>query len=329
LTIDLGASGGVAGMGWPYLDDVSVQASCAKQSAPERLRASPSFLRLRDRRQHIAVAREGALPSDQTMPRGPTRDLAAWSAPNMTATVIGALPSPFVRKVLAVLELKRIPYEIDPIIPFFGDERFSKLSPLRRIPVFIDDKVTLADSSVICQYLEDRYPEPRAYPTEIVSRAQARWLEEFADTRMADVCVWRIFYPAVVKPHVFGAKRDPEAVGRAIKEELPQVLGYLEQQAPPDGFLFGELSIADISLAVHLRNLRWARAEPAVELAPKALAWLARVEAHPALAKVTAIADKVVRTPPAEQRALIRQMGLGVTADSLGGAEPRRGPMTV
>jgi glutathione S-transferase len=75
--------------------------------------------------------------------------------------------------------------------------------------------VTLADSSVICQYLEDRYPEPAAYPTDIADRAEARWLEEFADSRMADVCIWRIFHPAVVKPHVFGAVRDLEGVGKA------------------------------------------------------------------------------------------------------------------
>ena len=54
------------------------------------------------------------------------------------------------------LDLKGIPYEIDPIVPFFGDDRFGKLSPVRRMRVLIDDLVTLTDSSVICQYLEDR-----------------------------------------------------------------------------------------------------------------------------------------------------------------------------
>ena len=81
-------------------------------------------------------------------------------------TIIGSYLSPYVRKVLAVLELKGIAYAIDPIVPFFGDERFSKLSPVRRIPVLIDDRVTLADSSVICQYLEDRCPAPAVYPAD-------------------------------------------------------------------------------------------------------------------------------------------------------------------
>ena len=60
--------------------------------------------------------------------------------------IIGNYLSPYVRKVLVCLHLKGIAYEIDPIVPFMGDDRFSALSPLRRIPVLIDDRVTLTDS---------------------------------------------------------------------------------------------------------------------------------------------------------------------------------------
>jgi glutathione S-transferase len=84
--------------------------------------------------------------------------------------IVGSYLSPYVRKVLCCLNLKGLDYEIDPIVPFMGDDRFTALSPLRRIPVLIDDRVTLADSSVICQYLEDCYPEPALYPTARKSR---------------------------------------------------------------------------------------------------------------------------------------------------------------
>ncbi|MFX5756444.1 glutathione S-transferase family protein, partial [Acinetobacter baumannii] len=49
--------------------------------------------------------------------------------------IIGSYLSPYVRKVLVLLELKGIAYRIDPIVPFFGDEAFERLSPLRQIPV--------------------------------------------------------------------------------------------------------------------------------------------------------------------------------------------------
>ena len=111
----------------------------------------------------------------------------------MNVKIIGGPASPYVRKVLAALRIKGIDFTIDPIVPFFGDDSFSALSPLRRIPVYIDDYVTLCDSSVILQYLEDRWPAKSLYPADIALRAKARWLEEYADTRVGDVFIWKLF----------------------------------------------------------------------------------------------------------------------------------------
>ena len=173
--------------------------------------------------------------------------------------IIGSYISPYVRKVLACLHLKEIPYEIDPIVPFMGDDRFSQLCPLRRIPVFVDDRVTLCDSSVICQYLEERHPKPALYPRDIAQRARARWLEEYADTRMGDVIVWQLFNQVAINPRVWGEKTDEVALKKTLDHELPQVLDYLESQVPEGGFLFGEVSIADLAIACFFRNAAFAR----------------------------------------------------------------------
>src|SRR3954451_21677125 len=106
--------------------------------------------------------------------------------------IVGSYLSPYVRKVLVCLEAKGIPYEVDHFAPFYGDDRFSKLSPLRRVPVLLDGDLVLTDSSVICQYLEDLQPSPALLPQDIRARAQARWLEEFADSRMGDVFIRRL-----------------------------------------------------------------------------------------------------------------------------------------
>ena len=88
--------------------------------------------------------------------------------------IVGSYLSPYVRKVLVCLEVKGIAYEVDHIVPFFGDDRFSKLSPLRRIPVLVDGDLVLSDSSVICQYIEDKQPAPALLPADIPrSRAGA------------------------------------------------------------------------------------------------------------------------------------------------------------
>src|SRR5215470_1793672 len=138
--------------------------------------------------------------------------------------IIGSYLSPYVRKVLVCLHAKGVAYEIDPIIPFHGNERFSTLSPLRRIPVLIDDRVTLSDSSVICQYLEDRHPTPAVYPADVADRARARWLEEFADTRMGDVFIWRLFNQLAIRPYVWGEASDKAVVEETLAREVPMVL---------------------------------------------------------------------------------------------------------
>jgi glutathione S-transferase len=245
------------------------------------------------------------------------------------ATIIGGPGSPYVRKVLAVCEMKGVPYRLDPIVPFFGDDRFSELNPLRRIPVFIDDEVSVSDSTVICEYLEERYPSPALLPSTPAERARARWIEEFADTRLGDVFIWRIFYEAVINPFIWQKPRDKEKIARIVAEELPEVMGHLEKLAPADGFLFGAVSIADISVAVSFRNLLWARVELDKARWPKASAWVERTTATPALAKATRMADKIIQAMPDRHRAILAELGVPLTETTVAAGAPRRGPMTV
>ena len=46
--------------------------------------------------------------------------------------IIGSPVSPFVKKVIALLVMKGVDFEVDPITPFYGNDRYSELSPLRR-----------------------------------------------------------------------------------------------------------------------------------------------------------------------------------------------------
>src|SRR6476646_8375361 len=142
--------------------------------------------------------------------------------------IIGSFVSPYVRKVLACLNLKGLAYEIDPITPFFGNDEFERLSPLRRIPVLVDGDFTISDSSVICAYLDEAYPGPPLFPADAKDRARARWLEEFADTRLGDVFIWGFFYQKIVRPLVWGEPTDEARVANALADYIPAALDYLE-----------------------------------------------------------------------------------------------------
>ena len=245
----------------------------------------------------------------------------------MKVNIIGGPASPYVRKVLAALTWKGIDYTIDPIVPFHGDDNFGKLSPLRRIPVYRDDQVTLCDSSVILQYLEDRWPQKSLYPADIAARARARWLEEYADTRVGDVFIWKLFYDAVIAPAIFGAERHPEQRAAVLAKDLPEVMDYLESQMPRDGFLCGAFSVADLALAPHFSNLAWARVELDWTRWPKTGAWLTRVHEGSALGELATQSGEMLRLPPQQHRDKLIELGFDVAAQSVGGHKPRRGVM--
>jgi len=243
--------------------------------------------------------------------------------------IIGSYLSPYVRKVLVCLELKGIAYEIDPIVPFYGNDEFAKISPLRRIPVLIDGEVTLCDSTVICEYLEDSRPQPPLYPQTPAQRARARWLEEFADSRMGDVFIWRLFNQFVIRRGVWGEQANKDLVARTLQVDAPQVLDYLEGEMPAEGFLFGNVSLADVSIACFFRNASYARFEIDAARWPIAAGFVARVLALEPFQRLKRFEDMLVRTPIAGHRNSLAEMGAPLTADTWGSPAPRRGVMPV
>jgi glutathione S-transferase len=243
--------------------------------------------------------------------------------------IIGSYASPYVRKVLVVLDLKGIAYEIDPIIPFMGNDEFSKLSPIRRIPVLMDDRVTLSDSTVICEYLDDRHPEPAVRPADPVARARARWLEEFADTRMGEVFIWQLFNQVAINPYVWGIPTDQKILTRTLERDIPHILDYLEAELPENGFLFGPLATADVSIATFFRNAAFARYEVDAGRWPRTAAYVARVLATPSFAKLKPFEESMMRTPPAQQREALAAIGAPLMATTYGTGTPRRGLMKI
>ena len=242
--------------------------------------------------------------------------------------IIGSYVSPYVRKVLACMALKGVDdYEIDPITPFFGDAEFARLSPLRRIPVLIHHDLVLTDSSVICAWLDEAFPGRPLLPASPADRARARWLEEYADTRMGDVFIWGLFYQKIVHPLVWGEPGDAARIERTLAEDAPAVLDYLEEQVSEAGFLFGEIGLADIAIASFFRNAAYARFAIDAERWPKTAAFVARTLAHDCFARFKPFEDAQLSTDPKGRRAALLAAGAPLVEQSCGTREPVKGMM--
>ena len=241
--------------------------------------------------------------------------------------IVGSFVSPYVRKVLAAMNLKGLAYEVDPITPFYGNCEFERLSPLRRIPVLVDGDFHISNSSVICAYLDEAYPGHALFPADPQNRARARWLEEFADSRLGDVFIWGLFYQKIVHPIVWGEPGDQARIAKSLDEDIPVALDYLEDVLPTDGFLFGDIGVADISIASFFRNGAYAGFETDVRRWPRTAGFVVRALAHPCVADLLRFEDVQRSAEIKGRRQALLDAGAPLTADTMGVRDPRRGMM--
>lgn len=207
--------------------------------------------------------------------------------------LIGVHLSPFVRKVAVALTAKGLEYEQEVVVPGMFPPDFELMSPLNKIPVLVDGDFVLADSSVICEYLEEKFPSPPLLPAGVEARAQARFLEEYSDSRFMEQAAI-LFRENFLSPRLFKKEPDTAKVQKAVDEGLPPMLDYLESRVPEEGFLFGEFCTVDIALLSPLVNAEIGGYEPDASRWPKFAAYLSRVKAHEAVAKVLAIEKEAI-----------------------------------
>jgi len=191
----------------------------------------------------------------------------------------------FTGKVRIALDEKGLAYELVSVP--FGRQGYQPkhpdvlaLNPKGQVPVLVDGGVELFDSTIILEYLEDRYPTPPLYPRDVAERARCRQLEASAD---------EILFPAVFDliTEVFykpgSAARDAERVARA-RASIAQHYDGLERQLAGRPHLCGDFSIADIGYFMTITfaaSLGAPLGDPHTALQ----AWYGRVLARPAVTK--------------------------------------------
>ena len=166
----------------------------------------------------------------------------------MSFTVIGSPLSPFVRKVHITMQLKNIEFTVDPVSRFAMPEGYEKIHPAKKIPVFKHDDIYIRDSAVICQYLDDLYPEPRLIPESLLPRARTAWFEKLADNELAPAITFTAFRDRVIFRAV-GMPVDEAEIKATIEEKAPPLYDHLNEAIDTGDYLVGEqLGLADIAV---------------------------------------------------------------------------------
>jgi glutathione S-transferase len=209
----------------------------------------------------------------------------------MSLVLLGGNVSPYVRKVRVALAEKGIDYQLEQVNPFAPPAGWRDVSPLGKIPALRDGELLLNDSSVICAYLERRFPKPALYPTDDYEYARALWFEEFADGGMIPTVGPKIFLPLVLKPLMSGKQEadpaDEAAAAKTVEEDCPKYWDYLERELGDREFFVGErLTIADLAVASPFVNLRHAGVAPERKRWPRLRAFIDRLHGRPSFKKV-------------------------------------------
>jgi glutathione S-transferase len=217
----------------------------------------------------------------------------------MALIVYGGTLSPFVRKVMVAIAEKGVEVQNENINPFAPPPEFLAISPLKRIPVLRDTDVpepnTLPDSSVICDYLEQKFPNPPLYPKDAFQRARAMWFEEYADSVVASNIGPGLFFERVVRK-MMQQPSNEELCSKTLQEKLPPIFDYLEKELGENAYFVGNtFSIADISVGTMFVNFEHAGEKVDAARWPKLAAYVARIHARPSFQAMIAKESKFVQ----------------------------------
>ena len=168
------------------------------------------------------------------------------------------------------------------------------------MPVLKIDGVTLSESTAICEYLEERYPEPALLPKAPAERHEVRRLVSWFDDKFHNEVTSKLLYERVNKKITKEGYPDSgnvKAGARAIKSHL-EYLGWLLDERR---WLAGsELSLADFAAASHfsaldyISDVDWALNDTVRD-------WYSKIKSRPAFRSL--LADAVPGFPPPQHYA--------------------------
>ena len=190
----------------------------------------------------------------------------------------------FTAKVRVALAEKGLAYELISV-PFSRARGYPPklpemlaINPKGQVPVLVDGEVAIYDSTLILEYLEDRYPEPPLFPRDVAVRARCRQLEAAADEILFPH-VWPLIAEVFYKPD---AERDAARVAEALAA-IAAHYAELDRILAGRAYLCGELTVADIGYFLTMTFATSLGAAPDAALTNLA-AWAGRVASRPTMA---------------------------------------------
>ncbi|MSP67919.1 MAG: glutathione S-transferase family protein [Alphaproteobacteria bacterium] len=204
--------------------------------------------------------------------------------------------SPYSRKVRVALAEKGIAFTLKVEKVWERRPDFLRLNPACQVPVLIEEEGhAIPDSGVICEYLEERFPEPSLLGHGALERAETRRLVAWFDIKFGREASANLLGEKLMKRFLRRGEPNSEAI-RAGLENIHYHLDYIAFLAERRKWLGGEqFSLADIAAAAHLSCIDYIGDVPWAKH-PGAKDWYARVKSRPTFRPL--LAERVPGLPP-------------------------------
>ena len=204
--------------------------------------------------------------------------------------------SPFSRKVRIALREKNLACDLRIEKVWERRVEFLSINVAGTVPVLVEeDGTVLCDSAVICEYLEEAYPEVPLLGEGLAQRAEVRRLAAWFDQRFAREVTDNLYGEKMMK-NALGLGEPNSSALRAGYANIRYHLEYIGWLAERRRFLAGDhFSLTDIAAAAQLSTLDyigdvpWDRFEGARE-------WYARIKSRPSFRPI--LADHVAGHAP-------------------------------
>jgi glutathione S-transferase/RNA polymerase-associated protein len=159
---------------------------------------------------------------------------------------------------------------------------FVEANPRAEVPALIDGEVKVFDSTIILEYIEDKWPTPALLPKSPAERARVRMLEDVMDTHYEPIN-WGLGELRAFK-RATGALA--EKIEARAKEQTYGYYAWLERQLGDRQWFNGEsFGWGDLAVVPYL-NGSVAQGLPVKE-GTKLAAWMARVNQRPSVVATT------------------------------------------
>lgn len=170
--------------------------------------------------------------------------------------------SPYAQKVKMALVEKALPFEC--VIPDLAapDGRFLAASPLKEVPALVDGEVTLFNSSIIVEYLEDKWPATPILASDPVDRARSRAVQSVCDSQLEAMVFSMTEFIAF--------KRAEGELAQAMlakaRQDVAHLLQWLSAQLGPRPYFNGQtFGLGDMAALPYLATVSLYKLGPAAD----------------------------------------------------------------